>query len=72
MMLRQVHNNLEKITVTLNMNDGDCTSLEKDNFGRFLLRVTVAWRHVPPSVLRHSDDIDKSWNGSNVLSVSLL
>ena len=41
MMLRQVHNNLEKIAVTLNMNVGDYTSLEKDNFGRFLLRVTV-------------------------------
>ena len=41
-MLRQVHNNLEKITATLNMNVDNCTSLEKDNFGRFLLRVTVA------------------------------
>ena len=35
MMLRQVHNNLEEITVILNMNVGDCTSLGKDNFGRF-------------------------------------
>ena len=34
-MLRQVHNHLEKITATLNMNVSDCTSLGKDNFGRF-------------------------------------
>ena len=45
MMLRQVHNNLEKITATLNMNVGSYTSLGKDNFGRVLLRVTVARHH---------------------------
>ena len=41
-MLRLVHNNLEKIMATLNMNVGGCTSLGKDHFGRFILRVTVA------------------------------
>ena len=35
----------KKITITWNINVGDCTSLEKDNFWRFSLRVTVAWRH---------------------------
>ena len=45
MILHQVHYNLAKITATWNINVGDCTSLGKDNSGRFLLRVTVAWRH---------------------------
>ena len=34
-MIRQVHNNLEKITATLNINIGNRTSLGKDNFGLF-------------------------------------
>ena len=42
MMIRQVHRNIDKITATLDINIGDNTSLGKDNFGRFLLRVTGA------------------------------
>ena len=53
------------------MNVDNFTSLEKDNFGRFLLRVTVAWRH-QTSVLRQSDNIDKSGNGSYVFCMNLV
>ena len=40
--------------------------------GSLLHDVIKRWRHVPPSVLRHSDNIDKSGNGSYVLCISLV
>ena len=77
MMLRQVNNNLERITATLDMNVGECTSLGKtilDVFysGSLLHDVIKRWRHLPPGILRHSDNIDKSEYGSYLLCTILL
>ena len=42
------------------------------NIGSLLHDVIKQWRHAPPCVLRQSDIINKSGNGSFVLGISVM
>ena len=59
------------------MEISDCTSLEKkirtfSTSGHYYMTLSNDHGHVPPSVLRPSDNFDKPGNGSYVFSVSLV